>query len=94
TYKLPFGLTVGGGARYVDTTARSSNLVVTSNLLETSDYWVADAMLAYEVSKNFSLQLNVYNLFDKEYIAAINNGGSRYVPGVERNALLTANFSF
>lgn len=94
TYKLPFGLTIGGGARYIDSVARSSNLVVTTNLLEASDYWVADAMLAYEVTKNFSLQLNVYNLFDKEYIAAINNGGSRYVPGVERNALLTANMSF
>ncbi|WP_428420948.1 catecholate siderophore receptor Fiu [Methylibium sp.] len=94
TYKLPFGLTVGGGARYVDTVARSSNLVVTSNLVTTPDYWVADAMLAYDVTKNFSLQLNVYNLFDKEYIAALNNGGSRYVPGAERNALLTANFSF
>ena len=94
TYKLPFGLTVGGGARYVDTVARSSNLVTTSNLLKTPDYWVADAMLAYDVTKNLSLQLNIYNVFDKEYIAAINNGGSRYVPGAERNALLTANFSF
>lgn len=94
TYKLPFGLTVGGGARYVDTVARSSNLTITSNLPTTPDYWVADAMLAYDVTKNLSLQLNVYNLFDKEYIDSVNNGGSRYVPGAERNALLTANLSF
>lgn len=94
SYKLPMGLTIGGGARYVDTMARSSNLTTTSNLLETPDYWVVDAMVGYELSKNLSLQLNVYNLFDREYIAAINNGGSRYVPGAERNALLSANLSF
>lgn len=95
TYKLPFGLTVGGGARYIDSVARSSNTAApTSNLLEAPDYWVVDAMLAYDVTKNFSLQLNLYNLFDKEYIALINNGGSRYIPGAERNALLTANLTF
>ncbi len=94
TYKLPMGLTIGGGARYVDTMARSSNLTTSSNLLETPDYWVVDAMLAYPVTKDLSLQLNVYNLFDREYISVINNGGSRYVPGAERNALLTANLSF
>ena len=33
-------------------------------------------------------------LFDKEYIAMINNGGSRYTPGAKRNALLTANLFF
>ena len=52
TYKLPFpGWTVGGGARYVDTVARSSNQVVTTNLLEHRGYWVADAMLQYDVDE-------------------------------------------
>ncbi len=94
SYKLPMGLTLAGGARYVDTVARSSNNNVTTNLLTTESYWVADAMLSYEVNKNLSLQLNVNNLFDKEYVAAINNGGSRYTPGQPRNALLTANLSY
>jgi catecholate siderophore receptor len=95
TYKLPLpGWTIGGGARYVDTVARSSNLAVTTNLLNTESYWVADAMLQYDVTKNFSLQLNVYNLFDETYSASLNNGGSRYIPGQPRNALLTANLSF
>ena len=94
TYKLPFGLTIGGGARYVDTVARSSNLVVTSNLPGTQAYWVADAMLAYQVTKAFGVQLNLYNLFDKEYVASVNNGGSRYIPGQPRNALVTAYLSF
>lgn len=94
TYKLPMGLTVGGGARYVDSVARSSNNNVTTNLLTTESYWVADAMASYDINKNVSLQLNIYNLFDKEYVASINNGGSRYIPGQPRNALLTANFTY
>jgi len=55
---------------------------------------VADAMVAYDLSKNVTLQLNVNNLFDKEYVASVNNGGSRYKPGEARNALLSANFKY
>jgi catecholate siderophore receptor len=95
TYKLENGITIGGGARYVDTSARSSNVTTpTSGLLKMPDYWVADAMASYDVTKNLSLQLNVYNLFDKEYITSLNNSGARYIPGQERNVLLTANLKF
>lgn len=95
TYKLPNGLTIGGGARYVDTAARSSNVnQASTNLSTMPDYWVANAMTSYEVNKNLSLQLNVNNVFNKKYIARINSGGSRYQPGIERNALLTANLKF
>jgi catecholate siderophore receptor len=93
TYKLQNGVTIGGGARYVDTAARSS-AATTNNLLNIPSYWVADAMASYDVTKNLSLQLNIYNLFDKTYYTALNNGGSRYYPGQERNALLTANLRF
>ena len=93
TCKLPLGFSIGGGARYVDTVARSSS-AVTANLPGTESYWVADAMLAYDVTKNVNLQLNIYNLFDKDYVASVNNGGSRYVPSQPRNALLTANLKF
>jgi catecholate siderophore receptor len=96
TYKLPAvpGLTIGGGARYVDTAARSSNATVPTNLLTIPDYWVADAMASYDLTKNLSLQLNINNLFDKKYFSSLNSGGSRYRPGEERNALLTANLKF
>lgn len=102
TYKLPFGLTIGGGARYVDSVVRSSGTVFYSGttpitptgLLKAEDYWVFDAMASYELTKNVSLQLNLYNLFDKHYIAKLNNGGTRYYPGAPRTAQLTANFKF
>jgi len=96
SYKALDKLTVGGGVRYVDTVARSSNLTpsATPNLINTESYTVADAMVAYDLSKNVTLQLNVNNLFDKEYVASVNNGGSRYKPGEARNALLSANFKY
>ncbi len=97
TYELPFGLTIGGGARYIDSMVRSvSNTAqaATTNMLEVDSYWVFDAMAEYEVSKNLSLQLNVYNLTDKFYVAQLNNNGNRYIPGESRSALLSANLKF
>lgn len=97
TYKLPFGLTIGGGARYMDSVARSSSTTIntaTNPLVQVPDYWVFDAMAVYDVSKNMNLQLNVYNLADKEYVSTVNNSGARYRPGTPRSARLTANFLF
>ena len=51
-------------------------------------------MATYAVTKNFDLQLNLYNLTDKEYVASINKSGYRYAPGIERSARLTANIRF
>ena len=60
----------------------------------TKAYWVFDAMAAYPLNKHVDLQLNLYNLFDKDYVAAINKSGYRYFPGVARSVRLTANFHF
>jgi len=55
---------------------------------------VFDAMAGYAINRHTMLQLNVYNLFDKSYVAAINKSGYRYSPGAPRSAMLTANFRF
>jgi len=100
TYKAPFGLqglTLGGGGRYVDSVVRSSVTQFTtaqSGLTGAPSYWVFDAMASYEVNKQLSLQLNLNNLFDKDYIASVNNSGKRYMPGAPRSAYLTANMKF
>ena len=96
TYRLPFGLTVGGGARYLSTQQRQVNNAVTptTSMPEIDSYVVFDAMAAYEVNRNFSLQLNVYNLGDKFYVASMNNAGNRYTLGTPRYALLSANLKF
>ena len=93
TYQLPFGLTIGGGARYAGGLKRGTDGAVgTPN--HTDSYWVFDAMASYRVNKNLDIQLNVFNLFDKDYVAAINKSGYRYFPGIARSARLTANFKF
>ena len=96
TYRLPFGLTIGGGARYVDTVARSVTNGATNqiNTPTAPEYWVIDAMLGYQVNDKVVVQLNGYNLADEEYIGTLNNGGSRYIPGTPRSAQLTVNFTF
>ncbi|THU05467.1 catecholate siderophore receptor Fiu [Lampropedia puyangensis] len=97
SYRLGNGLTVGGGARYMDSVTRSvSNSAdpAMSNMLNTPSYWVYDAYLAYEINRNVSLQLNVFNLADKKYIANLNNNGGRYTPGAARSAQVTANIKF
>jgi len=93
TYHLPFNLTIGGGARYSGELKRGTDSAIGTPAF-TDDYWVFDAMASYPVNRHFSLQLNVYNLFDKSYVASINKSGYRYIPGTPRSAMITANVQF
>ncbi|MEX1829145.1 catecholate siderophore receptor Fiu [Luteibacter sp. CQ10] len=93
TYRLPFGLTVGGGARYSGELKRGTDGAVGTPAY-TKAYWVFDAMASYQVNRHVDLQLNVYNLFDKDYVAAINKSGYRYTPATPRSAMLSANIRF
>jgi catecholate siderophore receptor len=97
TYTTSFGLSIGGGARFVDTVARAINtaaIPATTSVPTVPDYWVIDAMLGYRFNEQISLQLNAYNLADEEYIGTLNNSGTRCIPGSPRSALLSVNFTF
>lgn len=89
-------LTLGGGARYVSDQERvvTVNPPLQNGLSVIPSYWVADMMAAYKLSKQVNLRLNVYNLFDKEYIENLNNGGGRVRLGLPRSAMLSAEFTF
>ncbi|HTU65696.1 MAG TPA: catecholate siderophore receptor Fiu [Steroidobacteraceae bacterium] len=100
TYHTSFGLSIGGGFRYVDSVIRPvttngvpppANL---TNMRTAPDYWVADLMASYAINEKISLQLNAYNVTDEFYVAMLNNSGARYSPGAPRSGLLTVNFSF
>lgn len=93
TYRLPFGLVIGGGGRYSGEMQRGPDGAIGTPRYVNA-YWVFDAMATYPVNKHFDLQLNLYNLFDKEYAASINKSGYRYIPGASRSGMLTANFRF
>ncbi|CDZ94369.1 TonB-dependent receptor [Pseudomonas saudiphocaensis] len=95
TYDLPMGFEIGYGAQYV-----SERNVAVSSSAKVPEYWVHSAMLGYDVSDNLNLQLNVRNLFDKEYYDRVRSNigsdarSSALVPGEGRTAILTANLSF
>lgn len=94
---LPRPLTIGGGARYVDSQARTvnNNLAgVTAGIVKVESYTVLDAMAAYEITQNLGVQLNVYNLLDEDYVASVNNSGQRYFPDIPRSYLVTLNAKF
>jgi catecholate siderophore receptor len=93
SYTLPMGLQIGGGARFVDKLLRGTDGAVGTPAYADA-YWVYDAMASYALSKHINLRLNLYNLADKQYVAAINKSGYRYTPGAPRSASLTANLSF
>ncbi|HEX7338806.1 MAG TPA: catecholate siderophore receptor Fiu [Rhodanobacteraceae bacterium] len=93
TWKLPHHFTFGVGARYSGKMQRGHDGAVGTP--EYADaYWVADAMAGYAINRHVSLRLNIYNLFDKDYVAAINKSGYRYTPGAPRSTMLTANIHF
>ncbi|WP_036165526.1 catecholate siderophore receptor Fiu [Massilia sp. 9096] len=93
TYAFPFGLKVGGGVRYQGRLLRGTDGAVGTPAYADA-YTVVDAMASYRVARWLDLQLNLYNLFDTRYVAAINKSGYRYTPGAPRWASVTANFHF
>jgi catecholate siderophore receptor len=85
TYKLPMGIELGGGVRYVG--KRYTN-VANTRLID--DYWLADATVAYDLSEKATLRLNLFNIFDEEFIDQV--GGGHFVPGPGRAAVATLAF--
>lgn len=92
TYTLPDEkFTIGGGLR-----AQSKLYYKTSTLdIEQPAYAVFDVMAKYDFTENTSLQLNVNNVFNKEYYSALNtSAGYGFFMGAPRNVKLTLKHSF
>ncbi|MCE9889227.1 catecholate siderophore receptor Fiu [Kluyvera intermedia] len=92
-YQATDAISVGAGARYIGSMHRGKDGAVGTPSY-TESYWVADAKLGYRVNSTLDLQLNVYNLFDTNYVSSINKSGYRYHPGEPRTFALTANVHF
>jgi len=89
------GFKLGLGARYVDEQKRViTDSTAAANMPNIPGYIVFDAMAGYSFNQNASVNLNVYNLADKEYISTLNNGGGRVILGQPRSAALTFNYKF
>lgn len=97
SYRLPFGLTLGGGFNYSDSVLRSTtaNPAAPSAIAlpGTQAYWVFNLMAQYDFSKHFNVRLNVNNVADEFYFRLNNNGG-RFYQGTPRSFLVSANLLF
>ncbi|MBL9215781.1 MAG: TonB-dependent siderophore receptor [Opitutaceae bacterium] len=91
TYRLPFGLTLGGGTQYTGASRVSLN---NTSAAELPEHWVLNVMAAYEVNAHLNLRLNVTNVTDELYARAINNNSNRAYLGEPRAFLLTAEYRF
>jgi iron complex outermembrane receptor protein len=59
-------LRIGAGIRYF---GQSYNL---ANTVKVPDYTVVDAVVSYNITPDWSVSLNVNNLFDEEYVTCVN----------------------
>jgi catecholate siderophore receptor len=88
-YDLAHGFQVGYGL-----TIQSKQYLASAAGAPTAPgYTVQRAMLGYKVNKELNLQLNVNNLFNKEYLTRIRNNGWAE-PGDGRVAIVSADYSF
>ncbi|MBC8097423.1 MAG: TonB-dependent receptor [Akkermansiaceae bacterium] len=95
-YRLPFGLTLGGGFVYSDVTYRATLNEVPDTALSVSrsdSYLLLNAMAAYDINKHCTLRLNINNLTNEKYYLVNNNGGRVY-PNAPLSFLLSAEFRF
>ncbi|ODU60428.1 MAG: TonB-dependent receptor [Comamonadaceae bacterium SCN 68-20] len=89
TKALARGWQAGAGMNYVG--ARFADPANTTTL---PAYATVDAMLAYRMGK-VDLQLNLYNLFDRRYIASAHGSvANSLLPGAPRSVRLTTRYAF
>lgn len=87
SYAITPDFTIGGGAQYQDDAFAN-----TTNTTYVPSFWKFDAMAAYKVTRNSTLQLNVYNIGDAMYYAQYYSGHA--VPASGRYASLTYRIRF
>ena len=95
TYDLPWHLSVGAGADFVDSRTASSTVPLdpdTGRVKQVPGYWAFNAMAKYPLTERIGLRLNVYNLTDKYYYDQIHP--AHIVPGPARSAALGLDFKF
>ncbi|KRA53386.1 TonB-dependent receptor [Pseudoxanthomonas sp. Root65] len=88
TYALQ-GWTFGYGVTYQGDFYTAS----AANAPRVKSYTMHRAMAGYQFNARFGLQLNIDNLFDKQYFTRVRNNGWA-TPGAARSAVLTATFKF
>lgn len=87
TYEIVRGLTIGGGAQYLD--KRLLRLTDSSQVYVPS-YHLYNAMGSYQVTPTVGVQLNLYNLSNKLYY----DSGRMWVPAAARSVSVSTSIKF
>lgn len=92
-YNLPAlpALTVGGGVNWQNRVYSDTVTPYGTFRAEQGSYALVDLFTRYQVTKNFALQGNINNLFDKTYDTNVEGS---IVYGEPRNVSLTASYQF
>lgn len=92
-YQLPMlpALAVGGGVNWQNKTWRDVAGPNGDERITQGSYALVDLFTRYQVTKNFAVQANLNNLFDKEYY---NYLGTYGVYGAPRNVSVSGTYSF
>ncbi len=99
TYRLPIGLTVGGGVRHVGSSYLgrpddAERIIPNGNSGKLPAHTVVDLLLTYQINERLTLRINVDNVTDKFYALSSNWNGSRVFTGSPRACLLSADVRF
>ncbi len=92
TYKIG-QLTFGGSVDFQGKTYENFAHTTGNKRIQQDAFTIVNAMARYEFTKSLSAQLNVNNIFDKEYYANFPYG-NQYVYGDPRNATITLKYKF
>jgi catecholate siderophore receptor len=95
TYEPIHRLTVGGGGNFVDSRTASSTVPLdptTGLIKQVPSYFVLNAMGRFRLSEQLSLQVNIFNLADRNYIDEIHP--AHIVPGAGTSGLFGLSFKF
>lgn len=99
TYRLPVGLTLGAGARHVDSSYvgrpdDANRIIANGRYGKVPSYTLYSALASYEVTENLDVRLNVDNLTNEKYVASSNWNSNRVSLGDPRTFTLSTSFRF
>jgi catecholate siderophore receptor len=86
TYRIDKAL-AGFGAHYV-----GDRFTNATNTRVAPAYWTFDAMASYDVTKNLTARVNLYNIADKRYVDAVSGG--HFIPGMGRSVVMSLDFRY
>ena len=89
------GLELGGGVNWQSEIHADVDNPVTdaAEQIRQKSFALVDLMARYEIDRNWSVQANIYNVFDKKYYDSV-GFYNRYTWGPSRRYLLTATYRF